>query len=1397
MNKEQIERINSENNVIVIAGRGSGKTHTFTQRLKNKLIKVNDNEVLGLTFTEKAREEFKHRLEKDLYYFGTFHSVFYKLIKDTKNPLKYNFFKTMKIKDESSYNYYLNNQFQNNLIQDKQFKVKIGSLAKLDKFISEHKELCLKCSYIEEYFEKLNEKLLKHFYFENEETNIIKKFYSQKREDKILSFDDIIIYTYFLMKECEDTRTYYKNKFKIIQIDEFQDTNRIVLETIEMISNQNLFMVGDIYQSIYSFQGSNFDKTLNLINSDKFKVIQLKNNYRSNENIVNFSNSFIDKVISKKSNIITSVIAQGNKKNNTIKVIENINDYTIPKLINDIKIPLNDICILSRNNIHLEEIKNMLEKWNVPFVENSSAEIENFIYALFLNYISDFKLEHQYFKRFNINMIKDIFEEAKEKDIKSFFACMNKIFKNLHIINYFENRNLKDIQNRLLSIQDTLYKIFINGEYNEIFIKSLKDKLLNWLDNKGYIIKKGVNLMTIHKSKGLEWNTVILYNQEDTIFPRNIKEEEEKRLYYVAITRAKENLIITSKNSINSYTKKLMNESVEILKSDASEKKSLSFKTDYIDYISFIGDNKEKFNEYSNEELKEKYQDINIKNLVKKIIKDNNRDIQNKTIKNLNNYTIEDIECMIIDLKKFKKENKIVNNVLAEYVKNIITDKRKYFTEDKINYDFLNNEFTDYFHYIINFKNWMSMQDLKEVQEEKDETQIKRLKKIVLKFISKKNTDITKDRRKKSLEIKQRIINKKIKNMNIFEYEDFKNNMIKEYYEKSNKEKRFFVNNVLGMYDTVNQCNMIDLTDTKYDTMKRDIIVDFESKFKDGNFNYKFTEETLKGNFLGNKKRMTANKRWRKIKYLEFINRLRDCFFMTNTLNSSWHKWKTKRESLKEEREYGDFNILEDNPNFKMVGHNFEEHIKNSRKEIQKVWRYFYKTLSNDIDYYCVKNKIENTFKFHFYSQKEPHKNLTSHNHILFWVDKEVSFLVEKVLEKTIKEFNLNEDFQDLQKIRKPETLADELEIIERMAELEFEIDNEVEEDKLNNLKNELVDIKNKLKKQTARSPASYIRKYTMKNRFGDKEQSISDGSLFFNRWESMLGREVNITTSSDYEHTTQLHINKMYKWYQENRPHVLRRWKKTSKPLYYILEKQELNGNFQFNYERLVKENFKNSEFMKDVNFIYSLFKTNDLTTEKIQELLLLEQRLLHLIIDKDLKKIFKIFKEIIKDRTEDEQTLFELATNFVLNNGEKSKYENIYTYKKMIGIYVSKKLVDKYKRTNYENIINEYNERLENNNINLSYLFNGAYDIYFQGRNQLEVIEDKFEIINNKPYKMIYKEEMYIKGYITENEIMATYHRDISDFKESIKELPNHKDNIREEFKHTFKVPILEAPF
>lgn len=100
MNEEQIERVKSEKNTIVIRGRGSGKTFTFTERLQNKLNVINENEILGLTFTEKASEEFKLRLQKDLYYFGTFHSVFYKLIKDTIDSEKYDFFKSMKIKDE-------------------------------------------------------------------------------------------------------------------------------------------------------------------------------------------------------------------------------------------------------------------------------------------------------------------------------------------------------------------------------------------------------------------------------------------------------------------------------------------------------------------------------------------------------------------------------------------------------------------------------------------------------------------------------------------------------------------------------------------------------------------------------------------------------------------------------------------------------------------------------------------------------------------------------------------------------------------------------------------------------------------------------------------------------------------------------------------------------------------------------------------------------------------------------------------------------------------------------------------------------------------------------------------------------------------------------------------------
>lgn len=1400
MNKEQIEAINCQRSNIIIRGRGGGKTLTFTKRLEKNLNNgVKEDEILGLTFTEKASEEFQKRINRDLNYFGTFHSVFYKLLQNPKDKLRYDFLSLMKIKDEYFYNYYLENKFENKRILDKQFKIKIETLNNLDKFISDNKEICLKCNNIEEYFDKLNQKLLKVFYYENTELNIIKEFYNQKKEDKVLSFDDIIIYTYFLMKESQKTRSYYKRKFKIIQIDEFQDTNRIVLETINLISNDNLFMVGDIYQSIYSFQGSNFDNTLRLINSDKFNVIQLKNNYRSNENIVNYSNSFINKVISKKSDIINPITARGNKKNNTIKVIENINDYTIPRLIKDSGKELNEICILSRNNLHLEEIKEMLEKWNVPYNENSSAELENFISSLFLNYISDFKLEHKYFKRFNEYVIEDTFKKVEEKNINNFFISMNKIFKNLFIINYFQNRNINDIQNRLLSIQDTFMKMFSNGEYSEMFINNLKESVNNWLNEKKYLIKKGVNIMTIHKSKGLEWNTVILYNQEDTIFPRNIKEEEEKRLYYVAVTRAKENLIITSKKNINTYTNQLMNNDYVVSPESIKEKTLLNFNVEYIDNISFIGDCDEKFNEYTESEIKDNYLDINIKNLVKKNFKNTNKLIQDKTIKNINKYSIEDIEEMLINLNEFKRTNQIMNNVLAEEVKNINTDKDIFFKEETINYDYLNNEFTNLMHKLINFKSWLSKEDLIEVTEEKDEKQIKKLKRIVLKFISKKNTDMTKDKRKKSLEIKQRVIRKKLKNKNIFEYEDFVNNMIKDYYEKSSKEKKFFINNVLGMYDTINQCQMIDLTDPKYNTMKRDIIIDFKETYDGNKFNYVYTEETLKGNFLGNKKRISANKRWRKIKYLEFINKERDRFFMTNTLNSLWHRYKTKRKSLKEEREYGDYSILEDNKNYVQQGNNFEEHVKNSRKEIQKVWRYFYKLLKNDIDYHCEKNKIENTYKVHFYGQKEPHKNLTSHNHILFWIDKEVSFLVENALRKTIKEFNLNEDFQDLQKIRKPETLPDEMEKIERMTELEFLIDNLIEDSKLNELKKELKDIKKEIKNQYRCSPASYIAKYTMKNRFGDKEQGVSDGSLFFNRWESMLGREVNVNTSSDYEHTTQKHIDKMYKWYQENAPYVLKAWKKTKYPLYYILEKEEIKGNFQFEYERYVKENFKNSEFMKDVNLIYSLLLKNDMTTKKIQENLLKEERLLHLIIDKKEKEIFKIFKEVIKDRTEDEQILFEIATNFVLNNADKKKYENIYTYKKLVGIYVNKKLVNKYSKTNYENIIERFHERMEEKNINMSYLFDRLYnDVYYQGSIQvINLKKEKYEIVNNIECKIIYKEDMYVKGFISENEIMDTVLGDYTEYKESLKILPNHKDNIREEFKSTFKVPIEEVAF
>lgn len=198
--KQKKAIFNDNGNTVVLAGAGSGKTTVFTERIKRIISEgIGEEEILALTFTEKASWEMKKRTDIDLNYFGTFHSVFLKLLRNMDEA-----YYSYSIMDESSYNYYLTRTLNKLDFDTKEFLNKIGTAVDLDKLINGYMEECLlKAEGLNEFYDLLNDKIEEKTQFTD--GNIVKKFFEYKREDNKMSFSDILVYTYFVLKD-EDNR---------------------------------------------------------------------------------------------------------------------------------------------------------------------------------------------------------------------------------------------------------------------------------------------------------------------------------------------------------------------------------------------------------------------------------------------------------------------------------------------------------------------------------------------------------------------------------------------------------------------------------------------------------------------------------------------------------------------------------------------------------------------------------------------------------------------------------------------------------------------------------------------------------------------------------------------------------------------------------------------------------------------------------------------------------------------------------------------------------------------------------------------------------------------------------------------------------------------------------------
>ena len=600
LNKAQKEAVmHLDGPLLIVAGAGSGKTKVLTSRIANiiKEKKAYPNQILAVTFTNKAAKEMQNRVSKilgsesiGLSWLGTFHSICAKLLR--KHAAAVNLNSNFTIVDTDDQTRLIKNICKAENIDIKQLSPRF-ILAIIDKWKN-------KGYYPSEVV--INNKDI----FEKTILPVY-KIYQQKLVDlNSCDFGDLILHTVKILEHHQDIRKIYNNNFKYILVDEYQDTNYIQSRWLNLLSekNQNLCCVGDDDQSIYSWRGAEIKNFLEFDQVyDNTKVIRLEQNYRSSQNILSVASNLIANNQNRVGKTLTTTMEEGDLvklncfKNGKDEAI-GISDEIEKKLRKNFS--YNNMAILVRAIFQTREFEERFLKIGMPYrILGGTKFYER---AEIKDCIAYLRLVHQEkddlaFERIVNNpkrsigdtSLKTIHEFAKENKLSLELASLKMIEKNLikpktkiglnmflNSLNKWRN-DLKEKKNSHIKLLQTIldesgYSSMLKNKKdldNENRLENIKELLsaMKEFDNLESFLEhvslatsidqewdgEKINMMTMHAAKGLEFDVVFLPGWEEGLFPhqKSIEEkgqnglEEERRLAYVGITRAKKKAIIS------------------------------------------------------------------------------------------------------------------------------------------------------------------------------------------------------------------------------------------------------------------------------------------------------------------------------------------------------------------------------------------------------------------------------------------------------------------------------------------------------------------------------------------------------------------------------------------------------------------------------------------------------------------------------------------------------------------------------------------------------------------------------------------------------------------------------------------------------------------------------------